>query len=179
MDSRLELLSPRALGGSPAADGDAPYLGLIMLALTDVAHTEALEASPEVRLRLRAQTSQLREYFGPFVLNHSRLGSSLLGSEEDRLLLDTVFSTLFPRRTWATGSSHDQRDAMHVAWAIRYAFDGLITGDDDLLRRKVAVRGAYNGFQILSPDDALVVAHRRQARAEIRESRNFLKRGGV
>jgi hypothetical protein len=147
-------------------------LGLIMLARTDVAHTEALEASADVRSRLQAQSSELSEYFGPLVLDHSRLVSSVLGSEEDQFLLETVFCTLFPARTWATGNPHDQRDAMHVAWAIRYAFDGIITGDDELLRRKAAVREKYNGFAILSPDDALAMAQRIETRAENRLSRN-------
>jgi hypothetical protein len=47
--------------------------GLIRLARTDVAHTEALEAAEDVRPRLLAQSSELSEYFGPLVLGHSRL----------------------------------------------------------------------------------------------------------
>jgi hypothetical protein len=84
------------------------------------------------------------------------------------MLLETVFCTLFPGRTWVSSNSHDQRDAMHAAWTIRYASDGLITEEKRLLRRRHAMREKYNGFSILTPDDALVTARRIQGRAEIR-----------
>src|SRR5438093_5881013 len=98
--------------------------GLILLARSDVAHTEALETPDEmVRSRLQAQSSELIDYFGSLVFDHSRLGSSIFGSTEGQVLLESFFSFLLPGRTWASGKSHDQRDTMHVAWAIRYAFD--------------------------------------------------------
>jgi hypothetical protein len=131
--------------------------GLILLARTDVADTELLKAPEDERPKLQAQSSELSEYLGPLVLDHSRLGSSVLGSEEDQMLLETVFSTLFPGRAWASGNSHDQRDAMHVAWAKREAFDGFITDEKQLLRRNDAMRKKYNGFSILSPEDALTI----------------------
>ncbi len=142
--------------------------GLIMLARSDVADTEALNADPDVRSTLQAQSSELSEYFGPLILDHSRLGSSVLGTEEDQVLLETVFAALFSGREWLSGNPHDQRDAMHVAWAIRYAFDGFITDEKKLLKRRQAIGVKYD-FSILSPDDALVIARRLQARAETRQ----------
>jgi hypothetical protein len=58
---------------------------------------------------------------------------------------------------------------MQVAWAKRYALDGLITLDrQDLLGRAPDVQHDLGGFRIFSPDEALAFVDRLHARYQIR-----------
>jgi hypothetical protein len=144
-------------------------LGYIRLARSDVLGTELLRAPPLIADQIQAEARPLSEYLGPLVLDHSRLDHAVLGSSGDSLLLDEVLDLLFPGKTLATASFRIVRDAMHVAWSIRFAFDALITEDRRLLKRDAAFRERF-GFMIVSPAAALIIALRLQGRAEIRAS---------
>lgn len=146
--------------------------GYVKLERTDVLGTEILQASLDRRARLEGEVVQLGEYLGPFILGHSRVGSCVLGSAADASLLQEVLAVLYPRMSAATAAERDLRDAMHVAWAIRYGLDGLITEDRKLLRQNAKIRERF-GFSILSPEQALVVAKRLKKRVEIRSGRGI------
>jgi hypothetical protein len=110
--------------------------GEIWLARTDVLGTELLNTHPGATTLKQGEVAELSEYLGPWVLDHSRLDSAVLGTPGDQALLDDVVGVIVAGRTWATARPHDVRDAMHIAWATRYGFDGFITSDKDLLRRR-------------------------------------------
>src|SRR2546426_11891442 len=128
--------------------------GRIKLAETDVLDTELTNARPDIRAVFEIEAAKFSEYLGPLVLDHSRLGHAVLGSKLDQSLLDEVVGLLFPGKTSLKAKPHDVRDAMHIAWAKRYGFDGFITEDQRLLRKK-AVLKARLSFDILSPVEAL------------------------
>ncbi|MGH2657187.1 MAG: hypothetical protein ACRDIZ_10915 [Actinomycetota bacterium] len=100
-------------------------------------------------------------FLGPFVLGHSELGRSVLPSDEDVADIRLVFSSLFPTREWSGARKQDIRDALHVQTSIRYARSGFITRDAVLLRAKKRVRAMFNGFMILTPEEAVVLTERR------------------
>jgi hypothetical protein len=147
--------------------------GCIRLARTDVLSTELLNATSGIADRLRFEAGPLSEYLGPLVPDHSRVGFAVLGSSADQSLLDQVTVLLFPGKDSRPATPHEVRDAMHIAWSIRYGFDGFITDDRRLLGKDSAFRERFN-FSILSPAAALVVARRFQKKAELRRRRKGL-----
>jgi hypothetical protein len=134
--------------------------GWIELILTDVTKTEWLEAKPERQQLLVELAVDYAEYFGPLVLGHSRLGSSVLGSEEDGDRLRRVFGIIFPTRIYEEARQQDLRDAMNVATAIRYAVNGFVTRDQVVLGSRDAIRAAFDNFTIFSPEGAVAFANR-------------------
>jgi hypothetical protein len=128
--------------------------GWIELARSDVVETEFLNASGDLRTNLESAASRFSEYFGPMVFGHSRWGSSVWGSAQDQDLLEGVFATLFPNRTYGSNPD-DLRDAMHVAWATRYGMTALVTRDGAVLKANDRVGEVFNGFSIWSPEKAL------------------------
>lgn len=103
--------------------------GRIRLSRTDVVDTELAGAPPEKRAQLLQRSAELDEYLGPLVLDHSRLGYAVVGGAADEERLERVFRVLHPGGDRQKPGSHDLRDAMHVATAIRYGADGFITLD--------------------------------------------------
>lgn len=140
--------------------------GRIQLALVDVTGTEWLDAPPDVRAPLEAEAIELHGYHGPLVLDHSRLGHAVLGSEIDSQLLDDAASVTFPGTRLDQLSSRDLRDAMHIAK--QYGFD-FITSDTRLLRRARELQDRFN-MNILSPAQALEFVSRLQRRADVRRA---------
>jgi hypothetical protein len=142
----------------------------IQLLKTDTLDTELSGArDPERRRTLLDETALLIEQLGPLVLDHSRPSHAVLGSPADQANIDKVIRTLFPNEDpRAPGASHGKqrvRDAMHVNTAKRYGLDGLITNDEaDLLRRAAAVKAAFDGFLIVTPEQALASVERLHAR---------------
>lgn len=142
--------------------------GVIELGRSDVLLTEWQSAPDEVRKLLEEEASALPEYLGPFVPGHSRARSSVVGSPRDEDLLREVVAVLIERRAGRAVARNDFRDAMHYAWAVRYAFDGLISSDAALLRRGGALLDRF-GVRVLTPEAALSVSQRLLARAIFRE----------
>jgi hypothetical protein len=138
--------------------------GWIDLELTDVTRTEWLTAQPEKLQELEDLGLNYIEYYGPQVLGHSRLGSSVLGSPEDEERLKRVFSILFPGTDFETARKQHIRDAMNVATAIRYAVNGFVTCERRLLNKREIIRATFNDFAILSPGRAAEIAKRMVAR---------------
>jgi hypothetical protein len=150
--------------------------GWIELVMSDVTRTEWWDrASPEQRRRLEALAVNYLEYRGALTLDHSRLDNSILGTEEDQERLEGVFAALWPNKRLKQARKQDARDAMNVALAIRYGVNGFITRDGEgrkgtLLKRADAIKGAFDDFSILSPEQALAFVERMMRRWQARQS---------
>lgn len=140
--------------------------GWFNLTRTDVLDTELLAAPEERRSDLLARSGELTEHFGPLVLDHSRLDHAVLGGRTDEELLHRVFALLYPGAVWGAARPQHTRDAMHVAWAIRYGADGFITRDRRLLNKREAVARAFDGFLILEPAETVDRINRRKRRED-------------
>ncbi|MGH9054015.1 MAG: hypothetical protein ACRDWX_13600 [Acidimicrobiia bacterium] len=149
---------------SPAMQGllELHQAGWIEVARSDVVETEFLKASSDKREELLEDARRFSEYLGPAVWGHSRWGSALWGSEEDKTLLERVFAAVYSNRGYGS-VSNDLRDAMHVAWAVRYGKTALVTRDKAMLKANERVSETFNGFSIWTPEKALQVAQRRKA----------------
>lgn len=141
--------------------------GWIALEQSDTVVSELERTEPGLRkILLREAASTGNVYFGPMVLGHSRLDSSVLASPDDDERIDAVFRVLFPD---SERRGRKMRDAMHVAAAMRYGMDGFVTRDKrDLLRKAPVIRAAFNDFPIMSPKAALAFAERMVERARFR-----------
>lgn len=93
--------------------------------------------------------------YGPAVLGHSRLGSSIVGSEEDDRRLGRVLEILFGRKPRPQYSKNEIRDAMHIATAIRYGGTYFVTKDRALLKKSQQIK---NEFQIVidTPEECFI-----------------------
>ena len=138
------------------------------LILTDVTKTEWHDADPDLQAALLDRAVDYGEILGPMVLGHSRWGSSVWGSAADEDRLQRVFSILFPGADMATARKQHIRDAMNVATAIRYGSNCFVTNDGRLLNKRDAIKAAFNGFLVASPEAALAFAQRMIKRYEAR-----------
>jgi hypothetical protein len=133
--------------------------GRIQLARTDVMGTElAGDTDEDRRARLEASAMPLIEVVGPLVLDHSRFGHAVFGSEQDAALLDQIIEVLFPGKGRADLDRFDIRDAMHIATAKRHGYD-FLTDENRLLRRRKEMLKVV-GIQLRSFADALAVTGR-------------------
>jgi predicted nucleic acid-binding protein len=129
--------------------------GWLGLQKADVVDTELHSASDIARERLTAASRPLPEAWGPAVVEHSRIGSSVLASDEDEERIKQVFAILFPGADLLTCRRNHIRDAMHVSTAIRYGAKGFVTKDSGILKRAAELAEFGSGFEILRPEDAL------------------------
>jgi predicted nucleic acid-binding protein len=97
----------------------------------------------------------LLELHGPLVLGHSRQNHSVLASEEDVQRLDRVKEIVGMRTASKRRANHDLRDAMHIATAIRYGYNGFITGDKRLVKRNNQFVSDF-GFRIMNVESAVI-----------------------
>jgi hypothetical protein len=148
--------------------------GWISLARTDTVDTElGGKADDEERAELLRQSSGYIESLGPMVLGSSRWGHGVFSNKEDSNRIDAVYAVLFPasdRGDVSTKRGQGRlRDAMHVATAMRYGANVLVTRDArDLLRKADAIRDAFNGFAIMDPERAVAFTDRLFGRYEKR-----------
>jgi hypothetical protein len=96
------------------------------------------------------------ELLGPVVLEHSRLDHSVLASDEDVQRLDRVKGIVGIRTASERNASHDLRDVMQIATAIRYGYNGFITRDKRLEKHNDQFLSDF-GFRIMNVERA--VAH--------------------
>ena len=147
--------------------------GWITISSSDVLSSElARDDNLERRERLRDEAEQHPEIMSPFVIGESRLGFSLIATDEDDALLASVFSTLYPytdRHSESNTASHRRRDAMHVAAALRMGVNVFVTRDKPMLKRAAEVRALFNGFSIMDPEGALAFANRLRRNYEHRQ----------
>ncbi len=147
--------------------------GWINLQRTDTLDTELSDASDaSKRDSLLRASSGYVESFGPVVVGHSRMGHALIGSEEDGARLDLAYRTLFPSpadpNQSARRATRKQRDAMHLATAIRYGCNGFITRDRDFHSKAVVIAATFDDFRVMTPEDASAFVRRVVARYEHR-----------
>lgn len=139
--------------------------GWVRLQRTDVIGTEhlTLPAGKEFKRDIAAE---LAESLTPFVLNHSRLDSSVLASGDDEERILTVFRILHPNADFKNTRKNNVRDAMTVAGSARYGGDYLATADKGILKKSDALFEAL-GIRCLHPDvmaDVVVAAIQRTVR---------------
>jgi hypothetical protein len=139
--------------------------GWIQLQRTDTVDTELASAPVEKRERLLGLSRPYVESFGPMVLDHSRLGFSVMSSDQDAERIRGVYEILHGGAERVR--DNDLRDAMHVATAIRYGAFGFVTLDKQLLRRAGAIRQAFASFHILDPAAACAEGMERVHRLRI------------
>ena len=128
----------------------------VFLAKTDVVDTELDPEKNEMVGGHFLASIRLLELHGPLVLGHSRLYHTLLANEGDIQRLDRVKEIVGVRTSRERNASHDLRDAMHIATAIRYGYNGFITRDKRLEKRNDQFLSEF-GFRIMNVENA--VAH--------------------
>ncbi len=133
----------------------------IQISRSDRMMVEVREAPEEKRGDLASLAAVYDEYLGPAVLGHSLLEHSVIASEQDVGTIRRVFQVLFPQQDSANRRKQNLRDALHIQTAIRYARDAFVTRDRALLKADSRMRDAFNGFMILSPEDAVALVEER------------------
>ena len=111
----------------------------------------------------------LLELFGPLVADHSRVGHSVFGSEEDIERFERVKSIVQVRSGSNRNFQHDARDSIHIATSIRYGYDGFLTSDERLISRDAQFTYEFN-FRILKIDAAIAQVNRLIEDVERRET---------
>ncbi len=140
--------------------------GWVRLLRTDVVQTE-LEGATDLikRMRLLTLAGDYVEQLGPAVWGHSRWGSAVWAGAEDEERLDKAFSVMFPGSDRSQANSNNLRDAMHVATAVRYGMNGLVTRNDrGLLRKSAEIADAFDGFVVATPEQVVEIVERFKAR---------------
>ena len=155
--------------------------GWIDLVRMDVLDTELARNRDAARLAQRlVRSATFVEYYGPMVLDYSRLDHTVRASQEDVQLLEQVFRILWPKVRMDTANHHQIGDAMHVAWSIRNRTNGFVTGDKRVLARRAAIEQlAHDGFRVYSPAEALDRAQREVRKYEQRMDRLLPKTMGA
>ncbi|MFG2692570.1 hypothetical protein [Kitasatospora sp. NPDC048407] len=132
--------------------------GWIGLARTDAMNTERFEGQDEATQAQREEeAADLPEAWGPFVLDDSRLDSSVFPSTEDEQRIKDAFAILFPSADWESVRKNSRRDAMHVATAARYGGHAFVTNEVGLLKKDQQIADKL-GIRIWSPKQALAEA---------------------
>jgi hypothetical protein len=103
------------------------------------------------------------ELMGVFVLDDSRLDHAVCASESDIELIHEVQRILKPGTT--NPGSHDNKDARHLATALRYGCCAFVTNDANILKRRKQVLERWN-TNVVNPTMALeiVAAHKEKLR---------------
>jgi hypothetical protein len=126
----------------------------VFLAKTDVVDTELDPEKNEMVGGHFLASIKYLELLGPVVLGHSRLDHSILASDEDVERLDRVKEIIGIRQISERYAKHDLRDAMHIATAIRYGYNGLITRDKRLEKHNDQFLFEF-GFRIMNVESAV------------------------
>lgn len=69
------------------------------------------------------------ESYGPAVVGHSRLGSSIVGSDEDDKRLGKMLEILWGKKVRSSYDNSQIRDAMHISTAARYGGTYFVTNE--------------------------------------------------
>lgn len=143
----------------------------VELSKTDTVGVERGMLHPnELAWQRRLESPGLVEVHGPFIPGHSIQESSVVASPDDITRFERVLQIVHPRASAsASPRKNDVRDAMHIATAIRYGYQGFVTTDDNVLKATSAISIEYGGFRLLLPSQAVAwvtreVAHRNRAR---------------
>lgn len=126
--------------------------GKISIEIATVMETELLKDSNKNEVRLKKAAGYIYSY-EVAVLGESRLGYSILGSEEDNKSYKELLIILFGDKQ--NYKSNDKRDALHIHTAIRSGGRYFITYDKKLLRRSVDIQARFNSLIICIPEECL------------------------
>ncbi len=121
--------------------------GKIMVEITDTFETELRSGKGYPRGLPKASKYIFSE--GPAVVGHSRLGSCIVGSDEDDRRMARVLEILFGKKPKTKYTSNDIRDVMHISTAIRYGGTYFVTLDKKVLKKAEKIK---NEFQIIITD---------------------------
>lgn len=135
----------------------------IIIETTDTFETELLEGKSYSRGLRKAMNYVFS--FGPSVVGHSRIGSCIVGSEEDDRRLGRVLEIIFGRKLRKDYSRNQIRDAMHLATTIRYGGTYFVTQDNSLLKKAEVIRKEFQTI-IVTPEDCLRLVRARLKQCE-------------
>lgn len=136
------------------------YPDNLMFEKTDTLDTELLE-NPQHNVGRLKKSDQYIESFGVAVLGHSRLGHTVVGSEEDDKMFSEILGILFGKKQRSSYTRQEIRDAMHVMTTIRYGGNYLITYDKKLLAQSKKLFNRFNATIICTPSDCLMKVKQR------------------
>lgn len=92
------------------------------------------------------------ESHGPLVLGHSRLGSCVLGGDEDDARMESIFRILKPGKPTSELGKNDFRDGLQINTTLRYGGSNFVTRDKNILKRSSQLFDTF-GLKVLTPDD--------------------------
>ena len=116
---------------------------------------------------------------GPFVLDRSTLGLSVLGSVRDDQQIRAIHEALWPGHTFKMDSITQLQaeegkkarsrigDTLIVQTTIRYCKDGLVTNDRGILNGAARVREQFGNFHAYSIYEATAIANSKIQRVRI------------
>ena len=108
------------------------------------------------------------ELMGVFVLDDSRLDHAVCASESDIELISEIQRILKPGTT--NPGSHDNKDARHLATALRYGCHAFVTNDMNILKRGQQVRERWS-TQVVNPSRALELISSHKAKLRMNMER--------
>jgi hypothetical protein len=146
--------------------------GRVEIAKTDTVDTERADGVTVATATDRVlETAGIIEMHGPTVVGHSRWDHAVYASDEDSDRIDNLLGLLFPnsdRYAKDRSSTHNLRDAMHIATAVRYGYDAFVTTDSRLLKKADAIRREW-GIELLLPGEAVRLVEHRIEKQPLRE----------
>lgn len=132
--------------------------GKIIIEKTDVLDTELKEglAYP------RGQKKSLGyiESYGPFVLGHSRLGFSVLGTKVEESEFAEMLELLWGKKGQNLYTKNEVRDAMHIYTASRYGGTFFVTSEEAILAKANAIEKRF-GIKVRDPNSCLIEVEER------------------
>ena len=122
----------------------------IMVEITDTFETELRSGKGYPRGLPKALKYIFAE--GPAVVGHSRVGSCIVGSDEDDKRMTRVLEILFGKKLRAKYTGNEIRDAMHISTAIRYGGTYFVTLDKKVLNKSEEVKSEFQ-ITITDPEE--------------------------
>lgn len=127
-------------------------VGKIQIEKTSVLDTE-LQEGKGYPLGLNKSDRYIESY-EVAVLDHSRLGHSVVGGNNDEKMFSRILEILWGKKHRTRYSKSEIRDAMHLFTAIRYGGSYFITLERDLLIKAELLQKEF-GIKTRSPKDCL------------------------
>lgn len=126
--------------------------GLILIEKTDTLDTELARGTGYPQGQKKSMN--YIESYGPVVLGYSRIGSSILGSDEDDKRFSKILEILWGKKIRSMYTSSEIGDAMHIATAARYGGTYFITNENRLLIKSQEIKNELN-IEICRPEDCI------------------------
>lgn len=130
------------------------YPDEISIDKTSVMDTE-LGKKPELNAKRLKKSSEYIESYEVAVLDISRLGFAVLGSEQDDRELTDILSIIFGARPRSRYKQNDLKDALHIHTVIRHGGRYFMTYDKKLLRKSKEIENRFNSTIICTPEKCL------------------------